>query len=210
MELSDFHFDLPEELIAQNPVQERGTSRLFVLERKTSTYTHSDITRITDFIPEGSVLVFNDSKVVKARIYAKTESGGTVELLLVRKIADAVWNVMATRSKRLKPGKRLLMPGDITGVVREVQNEFRVVEFSRSIDEAYMEQFGHIPLPPYIRRDDTATDSERYQTVYAKTSGSIAAPTAGLHFTAPILEALKSKGVSIVFVTLHEIGRAHV
>lgn len=203
MELKDFCFDLPQELIAQYPPETRGNSRLFVLDRKTHQYTHAMVKNLAEYLPQNSILVFNDSKVKKARLYAKTETGGVSELLLIEQITRTSWKVMATRAKRLKPGKKLLLPGDITGTVRDDEREFKIIEFSEPITETYMEQFGHIPLPPYIRRSDTPGDAERYQTVYAKHTGSIAAPTAGLHFTPEILETLHNHGIQTVFVTLH-------
>lgn len=203
MELKDFYFDLPQELIAQYPPETRGDSRLFVLDRKTHQYSHTMVKNLAEYLPQNSILVFNDSKVKKARLYAKTETGGISELLLIEQITHTSWKVMATRAKRLKPGKKLLLSGDITGTVRGDEQEFKIIEFSEPITETYMERFGHIPLPPYIRRSDTPGDAERYQTVYAKHIGSIAAPTAGLHFTPEILETLHNHGIQTVFVTLH-------
>lgn len=203
MELKDFNFELPQELIAQNPPETRGNSRLFVLDRKTQQYTHTMVKNLADYLPENSILVFNDSKVKKARMYAKTETGSTLELLLVEQISHLSWKVMATRAKRLRPTKKLFLPGDITATVLGDEQEFKIIEFSEPITETYMEQFGHIPLPPYIRRSDTPEDADRYQTVYAKHMGSIAAPTAGLHFTPEILETLHMHGIQTVFITLH-------
>ena len=203
MELKDFNFDLPQELIAQYPPETRGNSRLFVLDRKTYQHTHTMVKNLAEYLPENSVLVFNDTKVKKARLFARTETGGLTELLLVEQITPTSWKVMATRAKRLKPGKKIFFPGDITGIVIGDEGEFKIIEFYESITEIYLEQFGHIPLPPYIRRSDTSGDAERYQTVYAKHIGSIAAPTAGLHFTPEILETLHNRGMQTVFVTLH-------
>lgn len=203
MELKDFNFELPQELIAQYPPETRGNSRLFVLDRKTQEYTHTMVKHLAEYLPENCILVFNDSKVKKARLYATTETGGISEVLLVEQISHTSWKVMATRAKRLKPGKKIVMPGGITGIVTVDEQEFKIIEFSEPITETYMNQFGHIPLPPYIRRSDSPADADRYQTVYAKHIGSIAAPTAGLHFTPEILETLHTYGIQTVFITLH-------
>lgn len=203
MELKDFSFELPEELIAQQPPKERGTSRLFVLNRQDHTYVHTIVQQITAYIPQNTIMVFNDTRVRKARLFAQTETGGNCELLLIEQLSDKVWKVMATRSKRLKIGKALHLSDAVSGKVIDDIEGFKVIEFSKVITETYMEQFGHVPLPPYIRRCDTQQDAERYQTVYAKHIGSIAAPTAGLHFTPAMMEDLRQHGIHIEFVTLH-------
>ncbi|MBU0928738.1 MAG: tRNA preQ1(34) S-adenosylmethionine ribosyltransferase-isomerase QueA [Spirochaetes bacterium] len=199
---TDFSFSLPEELIAQRPTAERGASRLLVLDGGGG-IVHSSVRDIASFVPSGAVMVFNDSKVRRARLYATSAGGGRVELLLLRREGPSRWAAVATRMAKLKAGKRLGLPEGIEAEVREVRPDERVFEFSREIDDDYLERVGHLPLPPYIRRDDVPDDADRYQTVYARERGSAAAPTAGLHFTPGILDGLRAAGVELRFVTLH-------
>jgi len=198
-----FSFELPEELIAQNPVSERGNSRLMYLRREDTSIKHLTINDLPDLIPKGSVLVINNSRVRKARLYGKTEYGGTVEFLLLEALSSERWKCMVSKSKRQKPGRSYIFPGGLTGHIEEIDEQFRIVEFDSVVDDAYLEEYGHIPLPPYIHREDTLEDLERYQTVYAEKPGSVAAPTAGLHLTRSILHRLEQNSIKIAHVTLH-------
>ncbi len=203
MKTSDFSFNLPEELIAQDPATTRGTSRLMVLDRSTGDHHHSTVSDIRDYIPSGSVMIFNNSRVRKARLYGTSTGGGNQEFLLVRRLAANRWLAIGTHSRKLKPGRAFQFPDGVRGTVSEIRAPYREIQFSRSVDDQWLERFGHVPLPPYIQREDTPLDDDRYQTVYARTVGSVAAPTAGLHFTPEILQSLREHGVTIEFVTLH-------
>ncbi len=203
MRTTDFSFRLPEELIAQTPSERRGESRLLVLERGSGGLTHSAVRDIAEFVPSGAVMVFNDSRVRRARLYAETPAGGRVEVLLLRREGPALWAALTTRMAKLTPGKRLELPEGVEAEVVEARPDERVFRFSKEIDDDYLERNGHLPLPPYIRREDAPADAERYQTVYAREHGSSAAPTAGLHFTREILAGLEAAGVELRFVTLH-------
>jgi S-adenosylmethionine:tRNA ribosyltransferase-isomerase len=201
MKTADFSFDLPESLIAQRPPEQRGQSRLMVLDREAGSISHRMMGDLPSLLEKGSLLVFNNSKVRKARIYGMAESGAQVEFLLLNRRDPHTWTFMAQRSKRRRPGSRYTFEGglgaEITGA-----GEPRLLRFDSPVDEAWLETYGHIPLPPYIRREDTPADSERYQTVYAAIPGSSAAPTAGLHFTREILGELEARGMETAFVTL--------
>ena len=203
MRTKDFYFELPENLIAQQPADERGASRLFVLDRKTGSFTHTAVSNLARHLPAASLLVFNDSKVRKARIYGASDTGGRVEFLLLRRRGERLWLVMTTKVKKQMPGKRYTFPDGLEGRIVGVEDELRVLEYDRPIDDCYLDLWGHMTLPPYIRRTDEALDAERYQTVYSRTIGSVAAPTAGLHFSDQILESLRGAGIEIVHVTLH-------
>lgn len=211
---NDFYFDLPEELIAQKPCPERGGDRLLTLDRKTGEYADHLFHEIPSLIESGTLMVFNDSRVRRARIYATVDSSGNrAEFLLVGlrtltgKAPGTVWKVMARNAKRQKPGRTYTFDdGTRAEILPEPEldsTEFRLLEFSRPIDDAWLERFGHLPLPPYIKRGDELADAERYQTVYSKNTGSVAAPTAGLHFTDGILSALDARGIERATVTLH-------
>jgi S-adenosylmethionine:tRNA ribosyltransferase-isomerase len=214
LKLSGFNFDLPEELIAQYPPAERGQSRLMVLDREKGSREHRMVGELPGLLEPGSLLVFNDSRVRKARLLGRSlDAGAGVEFLLVDKLSPdgSLWRVMTRRAKRRRPGSRYGFAdptgaGSGEGVTAEIageDGEFRLLRFDRPIDDAWLDRYGHIPLPPYIRREDGAFDSERYQTVYASRIGSSAAPTAGLHFTRQLLEALETAGMETVFITLH-------
>ncbi len=200
---TDFSFKLPDEFIAQEPTEERGASRLLVLDRNSGAITHAAVKDIATLVPRGALMVFNDSKVRRARIFGLTPNGGKVEVLLLRREGPALWAALTSRMSRLKTGKTIALPEGLEATVVAERPDERVIQLSFELDEAYLERNGHLPLPPYIRREDAASDSERYQTVYAKESGSAAAPTAGLHFTPEILSSLESAGVELSFLTLH-------
>jgi S-adenosylmethionine:tRNA ribosyltransferase-isomerase len=207
MKTSDFDYHLPPGLIAQTPVEPRDQSRLMVLDRSQGSVEHRRFFEITDYLRDGDVLVFNDSRVIPARIKGrKADTGGRVELLLLRRLDAAVWEALVKPGKRVGIGTKLEITGDDAGGSDEVTAEItglgeegvKVIRFS---DEKLLLQLGRVPLPPYIHTP--LVDAERYQTVYARALGSAAAPTAGLHFTPRLLEVIKDKGVQLLFVTLH-------
>ncbi len=212
MRTDDFNFELPEALIAQYPPAERGQSRLFVLDRASGAAIHTKVERLAEHIEPGSLMVFNDSKVRKARIYAVADdTRAKVEFLLLSPLilegeaGDAWprWKALCSKSRRQKPGRTYTFPDDLgAAIVSEAEDE-KLLEFSRPIGDAYLELHGHMPLPPYIKRPDDASDETRYQTVYARASGSVACPTAGLHFTPTLLESLRAAGIESAWVTLH-------
>ncbi len=203
MKTSDFSFDLPEDLIAQKPSGRRGDDRLFVLDRAAGTRVHATMAKLADFVPEGALMVFNDSRVRKARIPAQADTGARVEFLFTRRTGDREWEAMCQKLKKQVVGKRYLFPDGIEGEIIALGDDVRTLRLSADPDEAWFERNGHVPLPPYIKRDDEAPDAERYQTVYARDHGSVAAPTAGLHFTDAVFASLDARGVERVFVTLH-------
>ncbi len=203
MKTSEFFFDLPRELIAQNPSEKRGASRLLVLNRTTGSLSHSMMKDFPDYVQDNTLVVVNNSKVRKARLYGKSETGGMVEFLLTKRIDDTTWLSIVSKKKKQHKGKKYIFPGNSRAVILEEEGDLRRIRFSRTVDDEYLDQYGHIPLPPYIKRKDTEKDWIRYQTIYAENPGSTAAPTAGLHFTEEILHSLQNKGVSVVPVTLH-------
>jgi S-adenosylmethionine:tRNA ribosyltransferase-isomerase len=199
----DFSFELPEELIAQHPAQRRGESRLMVLGRESGEIKHSMVANLADFVEPGTVMVFNDSRVRKARIYGTAlDTGAKTEFLLLRRLSDGSWEASSTKLKKQRPGRRYSLPEGVVATVLEQGDTIRL-SFEPAIDDAYLERSGHVPLPPYIKRADEAEDEERYQTVYSREVGSAACPTAGLHFTNELLAALDEKGVVRTSVTLH-------
>jgi len=203
---SDFDYSLPPELIAQTPIEPRDQSRLLVLDRRDGSLKHHRFHEIADFLHDGDVLVFNDSRVIPARLRGrKSDTGGSAEILLLRRLRPNVWEALVRPARRLRPGSRLELTGDgetsvkVTAEVIElIDNGRRVISFS---DETHLASLGRMPLPPYIRTP--LKDPERYQTVYSSVSGSAAAPTAGLHFTPELIDKIRAKGVHCVFVTLH-------
>ncbi len=204
MKIRDFSFDLPQEQIAQHPPESRGTARLMVLNRETKTIEHRNMKDFPDLLEPGTLVVFNNSRVRKARVYARSATGGKVEFFFLSRTAPDSWKCMVSKAKKQKTGKVLEFPGGITGTItEEVTTNHRIVRFSSPIGEEWLEEFGHIPLPPYIKREDTRDDSERYQSVFSRETGSVAAPTASLHFTEEILQRLEDKGIETAFVTLH-------
>lgn len=205
----DFYFDLPESLIAQTPADRRGDDRLLVLDRKSGAWKDAMMADFPSFLEKGSVLVVNNSKVRKARVYGESDTGGKVEFLFLEENIDHTWKAMVTKMKRQRKGKRYLFAtpdGKISyhaEIAEENPDDTRTVRFDEPIDESFFERLGHVPLPPYIKRDDDFSDEKRYQTVYAKEEGSVAAPTAGLHFTEDILQSIRNMGCAITEVTLH-------
>ena len=206
----DFYFDLPDSLIAQEPSEKRGEDRLLVLDKNSGEYKDMMMSDFPSLLPENSVLVVNNSKVRKARTYAESvETGGVVEFLFLGKNSNGSWKAMVTKSKRQKKGKRFVWK-DSEGkayvyavIEKENDDGTRDVRFDSDIDESFFQTLGHVPLPPYIKREDNWKDENRYQKIYAKKEGSVAAPTAGLHFTPEIMEKIKERGIKIYEVTLH-------
>ncbi len=203
--LSDFYFDLPDELIAQYPEQNREESRLFIMDRKTDRFEHRLFYQITDMLVAGDVMIFNDARVIPARMLFKRATGGITELVLVRTLGAKKWLVICNRTKRIKTGEILRSTADSSvraEIVSRVE-DYLEVEFNVELDDALLQRIGMVPLPPYIRREYTDIDAERYQTVYAGKSGAAAAPTAGLHFTNELMSRISDIGVQKAFVTLH-------
>lgn len=205
MHTNDFDFDLPEELIAQTPLEKRDSSRLLIIDHQTKEMTDSHFDQIVDQLNPGDALVMNNTRVLPARLYGeKPDTHGHVELLLLKNTKEDQWEVLAKPAKRLKVGSQVSFgDGRLTAtVIEELDHGGRIVEFSYSgIFLEVLESLGEMPLPPYIH--EKLEDSERYQTVYAKENGSAAAPTAGLHFTEDLLKKIKDKGVHLVYLTLH-------
>jgi S-adenosylmethionine:tRNA ribosyltransferase-isomerase len=219
--VSDFNFDLPEELIAQSPPAIRGSSRMLILDRATGAYQDNFFRNLPEILRAGDLLVLNDSRVIPARLYA-TRAGlhtqhnspgpsGRIEVLLTQQLTEDDWTALVRPSRKVQPGERLLFhaPDDPKPLLEAevlATGEFgeRTIRFSPTPDfHAILSRIGHMPLPPYIHRDDSAEDRDRYQTVFSQQPGSAAAPTAGLHFTPEILNELKQKGVQIETITLH-------
>ena len=201
---SDFYYDLPEELIAQTPLQQRDSSRLMVLDRQTGEVAHKHFYDILDYLQPGDCLVMNDSRVLPARLLGHRPTGGAVEVLLLRDLGDKCWECLCKPGRKMQPGSEVIFgDGELTATVREVREDGnRVVEFHyEGIFLEVLERLGKMPLPPYIKEE--LQDQERYQTVYSREVGSAAAPTAGLHFTQELLEKIRQKGVKEAFVTLH-------
>ena len=200
MKTSDFDYDLPPQFIAQTPTEPRDRSRLMVLHRADGFIEHRRFFEIVDFLSPGDVLVFNDSRVIPARLIGRKEgSGGRVEILLLSRLSPGLWQTLVRPGRRVDVGTMMEFDADLHGqVVEREQGAIRVVRFS---DEEALERAGQVPLPPYIHVP--LQDQERYQTVYSRVKGSIAAPTAGLHFTPELLQRLKEKGVQCAFITLH-------
>jgi S-adenosylmethionine:tRNA ribosyltransferase-isomerase len=204
---SDYDFVLPDELIAQQPCEPRDASRMLVLNRETGDIAHRTFADIAELIPAGDVLVVNNTRVFRARLLGQRAGGGKAEILLLRRINDSTFEAMVHPGAKITPGKVIAIAPDLNVVVLETTaRRTRIVQVQTSGDVAEaIEMHGHIPLPPYIARSDSANDAERYQTVYAheKVAGSVAAPTAGLHFTPALLARLKQRGVLRADVLLH-------
>ena len=207
MKTSDFDYSLPPELIAQTPAEPRDQSLLMVLHRSDGSMEHHRFSEIVDFLQPTDVLVLNNTRVIPARLKARKGSGGKVEILLLRRLERGLWEALVKPSKRIAVGDKVevvsIQPGSrekpaFVEVLERKEEGVRVVRFA---DEAVVEALGQIPLPPYIH--DYHGDRERYQTVYSREKGSVAAPTAGLHFTPGLLNQIKEKGIDLVFVTLH-------
>jgi len=201
----DFDYQLPPDRIAQEPLPDRAASRLLVLDRAAGTVRHRHFSDLIELIPPGDVLVLNTSRVIPARLHGNRETGAPAEILLVRALADGTWLAMGRPGGKLKPGRRVLFSDDSAiEIVEILGGGLRRVRFVGALDApATVAKYGEVPLPPYIRRPPTPADGERYQTVYAAHDGSVAAPTAGLHFTAEVLERVRAKGVAVAALDLH-------
>ena len=205
MLVSDYDYDLPKELIAQDPLEDRSSSRLLVLNKNTGEFSHHHFKDIKEYLRPGDCLVINDTKVIPARLYGrKEETGAAIEVLLLKRLTGDEWECLVRPGKKLRPGTRVKfgdgkLKGTITGMLEEGNRKI-AFEYD-GIFEEILDELGQMPLPPYITHE--LKDKNRYQTVYAKYEGSAAAPTAGLHFTKELLEEIKAMGVEIATVTLH-------
>lgn len=204
MNIDLFNFELPNDLIAQSPIKDRKSSKLMIINRKTNEVSHRHFYDIVDYLNSGDVLVLNNTRVFPARIYGKSEFGGNIEFLLVENIGNNIWEVMCRPGKRATIGKKFcfgdgLLQAEVLDI-KEDGNRIVKLDFEGNIYDI-LDKIGNIPLPPYIK--ESLSDKERYQTVYSDKVGSIAAPTAGLHFTEELLEKIKLKGIHVVYVTLH-------
>lgn len=205
MKKSDFYYDLPQELIAQDPLSVRSDSRLMVFDRQSGEVAHKSFTDIKDYLKKGDCLVLNDTKVIPARLYGtKEQTGAVIEILLLKRISDTDWECLVKPGKKCRVGAKIdfgdgILSGEIIDVVQEGN---RIIRFSfEGVFEEILDKLGTMPLPPYITHK--LLDKDRYQTVYAKNTGSAAAPTAGLHFTKELLAEIEAMGVKIAYVTLH-------
>jgi len=203
MRRTHFHYELPPGLIAQHPLPERSASRLLCLDGSTGAVADRGFRDLPGLLQEGDLLVFNDTRVVPARLHGRKETGGAVEFLVERILDEHRALVHARASKPWRPGMRALFAEGVEALVIEREGELLKVEFPGVKLLDFLHSHGHVPLPPYIARDDEGEDRERYQTVYARVPGAIAAPTAGLHFDAELLETLRQRGVRSAYVTLH-------
>jgi S-adenosylmethionine:tRNA ribosyltransferase-isomerase len=207
MKLSDFDYKLPEHLIAQEPSREREASRMLVVNRSKQIFQDETFVSVVDRLRIGDVLVINNTKVFPARLFGRTDTGASVEIFLANKISNSRWEALARPARRLKEGKLIDFGHGLKGgVARDPADGRVIIEFDFEGDfEEILSRAGRTPLPPYIKRESGGPDSdrERYQTVYAKSSGAIAAPTAGLHFTGEVLERIRTKGIQIAELTLH-------
>lgn len=203
--LSDFDFLLPPELIAQYPLPERSASRLLCVNRDNDTYQHLNFRDLPNLLIPGDLLVFNDTRVIPARFYAHKISGGKVEILVERILNEGKILAHVRANKPLKIGTPLVINDAVTATIIDRQDNLFIIELSNKFIDVVelLERIGHIPLPPYIERADDSMDFERYQTVFARQNGAVAAPTAGLHFDENLLQQLKERGINAAFVTLH-------
>lgn len=204
MKKSDFYFELPEELIAQTPLERRDSSRLMHLDKVTGELEHRHFYQLLDYLHEGDCMVFNDSRVLPARLIGARPTGGSVELVLLRDLGEGRWECLSRPGRKTKPGTEILFgDGELKATVEQVvEGGNRIVRFDyEGIFLEVLERLGKMPLPPYIKEE--LQDNERYQTVYSREIGSAAAPTAGLHFTRELMEKIAAKGVKLCYVTLH-------
>jgi S-adenosylmethionine:tRNA ribosyltransferase-isomerase len=207
MRLEEFDYTLPPDLVAQEPVPERSDSRLLTLDRKSGALAETGFSGIVELFRPGDLLVVNDTRVIPARLLGRKESGGRVEVFLVRRLSrpEECWECLLRASKAVQPGGRIHLPeGVIATVVERRGDDSWTVAFSPGLDFSdWLERTGSMPLPPYIKRPVADSDRERYQTLFARVKGAVAAPTAGLHFTAGLIDALRSRGVEVMPLTLH-------
>ena len=203
MKLNDFSYKLPPDLIAQFPLENRAAARLMVIDRDKETISHHVFSRVVDFLTAGDVLVLNDTRVFKARLHGKKPTGGNVEILLIRESEPGIWEAMISHAKRIKEGTEIVIGHDMSATVEEKITGSKVhLQFNADISDV-IDKHGNVPLPHYIKREPVASDVENYQTIFAKKTGSIAAPTAGLHFTEELLSEISRHSIAIAQVTLH-------
>jgi len=202
--LSDFDYDLPKELIAKYPLEPRDSCRLMVMDRKDGSIQHRIFRDVVEYLEEGDTLVLNDTKVIPARLKGKKKTGASIEVFLLRPLSENIWEALVKNLKRLKEGDEILFSEEFKAELLEKGKggKVKVRLIGKDINNL-IEKYGHIPLPPYIDREDEERDKNHYQTVFAKKEGAVASPTAGLHFTQELLEKIKHKGVNIQFLTLH-------
>lgn len=204
MKLEDFDYELPKELIATYPVEPRDSCRLMVLDRKTGEIHHRIFREITLYLQPGDLVVFNDSKVIPARLFGKKEGGkAKIEVFLVRQIEDNLWYALIRNIRRLKEGQKIVVGENFYVEFLGREDDKAIVKLHSENIFQDLEKYGHVPLPPYIERQDEEKDKQLYQTVYARKEGSVASPTAGLHFTQELIEEIRNKGVNTAFITLH-------
>ena len=200
MKLSEFYYDLPQELIADKPLKARDEARLMVLDKNKQSIDHKIFKNVLDYLDKGDVLVLNNTKVLPVRLYGHRKTGAKVEIFIVNP-GEAKLKALVKPSKKIKVGEEIILEGGSVVRVQEKVDTCRYIELEEKLEKVLF--FGHMPLPPYIHREDKKDDKEDYQTVFAKNPGSTASPTAGLHFTKELIEKIKNKGVEIVYVTLH-------
>ncbi|MBX7147630.1 tRNA preQ1(34) S-adenosylmethionine ribosyltransferase-isomerase QueA [bacterium] len=203
--LKDYSYFYPPHLVAQHPLESRDASRMLVVNKQQKNFTDSFFKDLPNFLNEGDLLVFNNSKVFPCRLIGKKETGGNVEIFLINEIKSLTWTCLVHASKRLAEGTKIIFDHNFTGTLLEDNGRVRTILFDtqKPVME-WLSHIGHIPLPPYIKRaDDKKTDTERYQTIYAQKTGSLAAPTAGFHFNEAMMETLKTKKIETAFITLH-------
>ena len=203
MQLSDFDYRLPEQLIAQAPLEQRSASRLLLVDPTSDRFEDKQFTDLADLIESGDLLVFNDTRVIPARLFGRKQSGGKVEVMVERILDDETLLAHIRASKAPQPGAGLVLENEIECTMQAREGDLFVLRQNRRPWLALLDQYGHVPLPPYIQRADADTDRERYQTVFASNPGAVAAPTAGLHFDDTTLESLQDRGVGFAHVTLH-------
>ena len=205
--LSEFEFEIPEKLIAQNPTKERDNCKLMIVDRKTGDIQHKKFSDIADLFNTGDVLVLNNTQVFPARLYAnKDKSDAKVEVFLLRELENDLWEAMVRPARKVRIGNKLIFNKNIScDVIDNTVSGGRVLRFEYNVDSLYpfIDKYGLSPLPPYIKRETTPQDKQDYQTIYASERGSVAAPTAGLHFTKKLINKIEKKGVTIVYITLH-------
>jgi S-adenosylmethionine:tRNA ribosyltransferase-isomerase len=204
MKLSDFDYHLPKELIAKYPAQPRDSCRLMVLNRKDKTIEHRIFRDIIDYLKPGDILVLNNTKVIPARLLGKKEkTNANIEVFLLRPIEDNIWEALIKNVRRLKKNQKIIILDDFYVEFLDRDDEKAIVKIHSKDIKSDLEKYGHVPLPPYIEREDEEKDKDYYQTVFAEKEGSVASPTAGLHFTKELLEKIKEKGVNTAYITLH-------
>jgi len=207
MLIADFHFELPEHLIAQTPLKNREDSRMLVVERSSGSFKDEGFSEFAGFLRQGDVVVLNNTKVFPARLLGRSETGANVEIFLLEEIDEKVWLTLARPARRLQPGKKVFFDERLSAEILEKTRDGKLIVRYETVADFHdiVQELGKTPLPPYIKRDKTTVDSDRelYQTIYAKSRGAIAAPTAGLHFTSHTLQGIRNIGAEIAEITLH-------